>query len=293
VSNPRRLIVEVRSGMRRGEKAVVDPGAVLRIGRTDRADLILPLDAHLSGVHCALSWDGAVCRLRDLGSARGTELGGERVEGEAPVPHGGWIKAGETSFSVYVEAHTPPRAPPLADPATSKRAAQALAPRVGRLYAVLDAARDDRVLELLHESVDEARSLYDGVKGEALAEVAPYLCALRSGSGLLDRLLREGWGRSFGVFVESGAPFNALRRHLRRFLLVEKDESGGRMYFRFYDPRVLREFLPLATVRQRDVLFADVVDAFLCEDEAGELLAFAASARGARSGREESHAPDP
>ena len=34
-------------------------------------------------------------------------------------------------------------------------------------------------------------------------------------------------------------PVDELRRHLRRFLLV-KDESGRQLYFRYYDPRVLR-----------------------------------------------------
>jgi hypothetical protein len=176
---------------------------------------------------------------------------------------------------LHVKASTPSRSEAPPDPAllaAAARAREILAPRLGRLYAVLDAARDERILELCRESVDQSKSLYEGVKGEALADAAPYLVALEPGSGLLDRLL-EGWGRSFGVFAVSERPFKAVRRHLRRFLLVEDDETGGRMYFRFYDPRVLREFMPLATPRQRDDLFGEI-DAFFAEGEGGELLRF-------------------
>jgi hypothetical protein len=56
--------------------------------------------------------------------------------------------------------------------------------------------------------------------------------------------------------------------------MVEDDETRQRMYFRFYDPRVLREFMPIATLRQKDDLF-EGVEAMLLEDETGEMLRFA------------------
>lgn len=61
------------------------------------------------------------------------------------------------------------------------------------LFALLDAARDRRILELCRESVEEHRSLYDGLEGEKLAEAAPYLVAFEPGSRLLEALVREGW----------------------------------------------------------------------------------------------------
>ena len=280
---PRRLIVEVRSGPLRGTKAIVTAPGKLRVGRTERSDFIVGRDPELSGVHFELGWDGETCALADLGSARGTSLSGAPIDGPTTVPHGGWIKAGDTSFSVYVEAWSPLRSEP-ADPARATRALAQLAPRVhsgggSKLYAVLDAARDERVLELCRESVDETRSLYEGAKGDALADVAPYLVGFAEGSGLLERLTHDGWGKSFGIFIESRASFKALRRHLRRFLIVEEEATGQRLYFRSYDPRVLREFLPLATVRQADEIFADVIDRFLVESADGELTTFAAPAQ--------------
>ena len=280
MSAARRLIVEVRGGERSGAKALIAPGETLRVGRSERAHLVIPRDQHLSGLHCELTWDGATCVLRDAGSAEGTRLEGELVAGPTAVPHGGCIEVGETSLLVYQEASSPPRLPPLdLDPtlaAAATRAREALGACLGRLHAVLDAARDERILELLRESVDPCRSLHDGVEGEARADVAPYLVSFRRDSGLLDRLLREGWGRSWGIFLTSSASFTAVRRHLRRFLLVEDEDAAPRGYSRFYDPRVLCELMPIATPRQRDDLF-EGLDAFLLEGEGGELLTFDAA----------------
>lgn len=290
-SPPRRAIVEVRSGPLLGAKAILQPGEKLRIGRTERAHLVVPRDGQMSGLHCEIAWDGATCTVRDEKSAKGTMLGGAPIAGSAEVPHGGWIQAGETHFSVYFEAHTAPREKEPLDPEIAASAALAkerLSREVGRLHAVLDAARDDRVLEMLRESVDPHRSLYEGIKGEAMADVAPHLVSFRRDSGLLSRLIEEGWGRSWGIFLVSRLPFKNVRRHFRRFLIVEEDDSFARMYFRFYDPRVLREFMPMATVRQKDELF-DGVEAYLCEGERGEVHCFEAPAAAAR----ESHAEDP
>ena len=46
------------------------------------------------------------------------------------------------------------------------------------LYAVLDAARDIKILAVLMESKEEHQSLYEGVQGAQLSQVAPYLVRL-------------------------------------------------------------------------------------------------------------------
>ena len=295
MKSARRAIVEVRSGLLLGAKAILSPGEKLRIGRTERAHLIVPRDAQMSGLHCELSWDGAACTLRDEKSAKGTMLGGKLIEGDTPVPHGSWIQAGETSFSVYFEAETQPLASEPLDPivaASVPRALETLKREVGHLWGVLDTARDERILTLLRESVDDHRSLYEGIKGEALADVAPYLVCFRRDSGLLDRIVTEGWGRSWGVFVSSRQSFKAVRRHFRRFLMVEEDGTFEKLYFRFYDPRVLREIMPISTVRQRDQIF-DGLEAIFVEGERGEVITYDASAARPALSRGESHAQDP
>jgi hypothetical protein len=240
----------------------------MRVGRSNLLDLAFPNDALMSAEHLALSWDGGIARVRDLGSAGGTWLGGERVN-EAEVRSGGWIRAGNTHLMVYVEAWSPPGSPGPA-PVEEARAALRKLSRVTPLFAIVDASRGLRPLRLLREAVDEHRSLYEGVKGEALAHCAPYLVALRPDSGLLERLIYEGWGAGWGIYLTTSRPFKDVRRHLRRFLLVEDDRTSEKYYFRYYDPRTLRAFLSTCTPRQRGDVFGDVA-CYFAEGERGEL----------------------
>ena len=72
---------------------------------------------------------------------------------------------------------------------------------------------------------------------------------------LLDRLVREGWGERWGIFLTSAAPFKEVRRHFRRFLMIEMLETTEKLYFRFYDPVILERFTKHWTPAQkRDVM---------------------------------------
>lgn len=290
-----RGILEICHGSQAGRKIVLDPGSTVRIGRTERADVGISGDAQMSGAHFQVTWDGDACHVRDLESARGTLVGGVPAT-EAPVPHGGWIRAGTTDFLFHIEDNTPPpledEDAPLETLAQSDAREQALVAlhdraAAGGMFAVVDPSREDRILLLLRESVDRCQSLYDGVQGMALAEVAPYLVAIEPQSNLLTRLIVEGWQKRWGVFFVSGAPFLEVRRHLRRLLMVE-DERGKALYFRFYDPLVLATFLPTCTRQQRGDVFGDIAT-FLLEGPEGEVTAHprepdAAPQRGAATG---------
>ncbi len=153
--------------------------------------------------------------------------------------------------------------------ARATRALELLDQDAGGLWAVLDAARDERVLELIGESSLSFRSLYDGTQGEQLGSVAPYLVELPPGEDLLRILVEESWGDSWGVFLRcSSVDLRELRRHLRRFLRV-RDEAGKTLIFRWYDPRVLRAFLPACTADEARQLFGPV-EAFMIEGWEGE-----------------------
>jgi hypothetical protein len=271
-------VVLVEWGPQRWSRAAIAPGGVLRIGRLERNDLVVSRDEALSGVHVELTWDGARGALRDLGSARGTFLNGERVT-EGEIGHGDWFRAGNTFFSFYVEGTFPPWTPGKRarrlPPELREEALAALRAERAPLYAVLDAAREERILTLLRASVEESRSLYEGLEGEELEEVAPYLVALPRGSRLLDRLVDEGWGRRWGIYLTCRRPFREVRQQLRRQLLISRKETGEVLYFRFYDPRTLQGALRVANPRQRQSLFGEI-DAFVIEGDAGEVIRIAA-----------------
>jgi hypothetical protein len=243
-------------------KMVLAPGQAIRVGRAQAMELSVPHDVEMAHAHFELAWDGVHGRVRDLKSTAGTLLGGERVE-EGSVSHGDWIRAGTTDFSVYIEGHAPPQLS-----AAQARVLAVLAEQE-HLFAVLDAARSPRALELLHGSTEDYRSLYEGTQGEALGDVAPYLVKLSPRSRLLEHLLAEGWGQAWGIYFTCPLPLVETRRHLRKFLMVEAEGEDGRLYFRFYDPRVLHTFLPTCTPEQKKAFLGSITRFF---HEAGDEL---------------------
>jgi hypothetical protein len=196
-------------------------------------------------------------------------LNGERTNA-APLKHGDILVAGSTCFSVAI-LETPAEPPPVEKgeraltPDGQQRALAHIAQQRLPLYAMLDAARDPGVLAALRTSGEVYYSLYDGAEGEALDLVAPYLVQLHAQSPLTHTLVREHWGKSWGVFLWALADFKAVRRQLRRFLMVQ-DARGKDMYFRFYDPRVLRVFLPTCTPQELADFFGPI-SAFLIESD--------------------------
>lgn len=140
----------------------------------------------------------------------------------------------------------------------------------GPLFAILDAAREPEVLDGIEGCDAEHASLYEGEPAEDLAEVAPYLVRLPAGSAFLSAIVSKGWGRSWGIFLTCDRPFEDVRRHLRHFLKAEF-EGQGVVLFRFYDPRVLRVFLPTCTPAQAKEVFGPV-SSFLAEGRRGETL---------------------
>ena len=166
---------------------------------------------------------------------------------------------------------------PIATPTTAPRdLPDILRSQTEPLFAVLDAARDPQVLAFLQSAGQPYQSLYEGPKGEELAQFAPYLLELPAGSPALETLVREGWGASWGIFVRSRAGFADVRRHFRHFLLV-KTEDGREFYFRFYDPRVLRAFLPTCTPQQVAEFFGPVTSYLSEGDDRTTLLQFTRS----------------
>ncbi|MFO0588707.1 MAG: DUF4123 domain-containing protein [Polyangiaceae bacterium] len=261
-----RVLLEIRGGGASVPRAVIAPGDRLRVGRTTLSEIVVAADDHLSQVHWEIAWDGARCEVRDLGGAGGLFVGGEPRESAEVRRTGTWLRAGRTDFLVHFEDTR--EAPPGEAAVESLLARLRIESTKGHLFALLDAARDDRVLRLLRTSVDDHQSLYEGLTAETMADGAPYLVRLREGSRLLPRLVREGWGQSWGIALTSRAPLRDLRAHFRRLLTANREDGGPPMYFRFYDPRVLRAFLPLATPRQVDLFFGPV-DRFLIESEKG------------------------
>ncbi|NUO49847.1 MAG: DUF4123 domain-containing protein [Polyangiaceae bacterium] len=267
----KRGILQVLWGKQAFKKIVLEPGQAVTLGRTDRADVMID-DPEMSALHFQVWFAGASAVVRDLDSHGGTLINGAMVPREQ-IGHGGFVVAGGTTFQLFVEESTPPTDEPPSDErlVVAAEVETKLTSGGGDLYGVFDAARDDRILRLLQESVDEHQNLYEGVPGRALDDVAPYLVRFAPGSSLLRRLLVGGWGRGWGTFFSTQEPIKEVRRHFRRYLIVQEEATLERLYFRYYDPRVFREFLKVATPRQKGELLAPF-SRVMFEDEDAKLV---------------------
>lgn len=140
----------------------------------------------------------------------------------------------------------------------------------GPIYTILDGASVPGLREKLAEDEPEHVCLYAGDLQPDMAEVAPYLVKLENNTPFNDWVLERGWGNHWGIYAETGAPMLELRKHFRRFLTVH-DENGKPLLFRYYDPRVLRAYLPTCNGEELNTLFGPV-DAYLMEDEGGDAM---------------------
>lgn len=139
--------------------------------------------------------------------------------------------------------------------------------RRGNLWAVLDACDSPDVPEKVEElGATKAVSLYRG-KGETdFWAIAPYLTHVDE--ELLTWIKESLWSEPWGIFAEATSDLEKLRSHFRKFLTVQ-DSGGKKMYFRFYDPRVLRTFLRSADEAELKEFFGPI-ERMLVGREGGE-----------------------
>lgn len=142
------------------------------------------------------------------------------------------------------------------------------------VFAILDGAANPKLLDYLYRLRPPFECLYRGELQPDMAEVAPYLVLLEPDSEFCNWILRQGWGKHWGILAFAESSLAEMRRHLRRFLTVHT-EQGKPLLFRFYDPRVLRVYLPTCTAGELAEFFGPVSE-FVTESESpGEFLKFA------------------
>lgn len=130
---------------------------------------------------------------------------------------------------------------------------------------IIDAAQLTSEVEIAFQLNPRNISLYRGESEETLKDIAPSLFSFERDSSFSDWFFDNGWGKSWGVLLTSDSSMEELHKHFRKFLLVQSYD-GSEMYFRFYDPRVLRIFLPTCDEEQLLEFFGPV-KYFLMEDE--------------------------
>lgn len=153
------------------------------------------------------------------------------------------------------------------DQVSALRRALFVDPRV-HVYCVLDGASVPKLRKRLAETGPPHYCLFRGELSPDMAEVAPYVVELGGEEALTDWILRDGFGRHWGIFAQSDADLRTLRTHFRNLLTV-RDPEGKELHFRYYDPRVFRVFLPTCTPGQLAEMFGPVTR-YLAECPKGE-----------------------
>ena len=136
-------------------------------------------------------------------------------------------------------------------------------------FAVLDGASVPGLTDKLDQWQPEFVCLYRGELKPDLAEVAPYLVRLDPGTEITEWILSKGWGNHWGIFAIADADLPVMRQHLRRLLTVY-DEKGKPLLFRFYDPRVMRVYLPTCNSEELTAIFGPVAS-YILEDESSKI----------------------
>lgn len=146
-------------------------------------------------------------------------------------------------------------------------------PAEDKVWAILDGARDERIYSAVMHLAREKYCLYRGKLAPELAVAAPYLVQLEPDDAVFNYIFQLGWGNSWGVFLRSKATGEELRRHFRRFLIVQ-DESGERLIFRYYDPRVVRVYFPTCLPSELRAVFGPIDRVMLEGEDPAEMLEY-------------------
>lgn len=140
-------------------------------------------------------------------------------------------------------------------------------------FAILDGASVPGLVPMLYRLTPEFECLYRGHLEPDIAEVAPYLIQLEANTEFTETVLNQGWGNHWGVFAVTPADLFAMRQHLRRFLTVH-DSTGKPLLFRYYDPRVLRVYLPTCNAEEITSFFGPITRYFMEGEKPGAAVSF-------------------
>lgn len=131
-------------------------------------------------------------------------------------------------------------------------------------YILLEVAPIEQKMNSVDGLNSNCSSLYKVSSKEDVESLAPHLFNAK-GSDFIHWYNENSWGKFWGVIINSVATFDELFKHFRRFLTIQ-DEQGKKLYFRFYDPRVLKIFLPTCDDKQI-IEFFGPVESFIVEGD--------------------------
>jgi hypothetical protein len=118
------------------------------------------------------------------------------------------------------------------------------------LYTLIDGAQAFELAFTARLMGARLYTLFTGALAVDLAHVGPCLAELTTPEPFLEQWVRAA-GTHAGVLLRTRTDLATLYHHLRKIFVVT-DEEGQEYFFRYYDPRVLRVFLPTFVAETED-----------------------------------------
>lgn len=125
-------------------------------------------------------------------------------------------------------------------------------------YLLLDGANIENLPSRLY-SLDDNPTLewlYHATPYQAVFDVGPALVVLKTNTPL-EQAFKEHWQHDAGVMIESDAPMQQLAEHLRS-LIHARVPGDVSLLFRYYDPRVMRHWLPALDPDEKDRMMGPI-----------------------------------
>ncbi|PCJ22137.1 MAG: hypothetical protein COB04_01415 [Gammaproteobacteria bacterium] len=153
------------------------------------------------------------------------------------------------------------------------------APKNNRLYMIVDGAQNPEIMARIEQSDELVSSLYSLDTAPRLKAVGPWILQVQKDEPLAAWIIEQGANQNwFITFSSLGKTLDYLRRQFRRIAIVKEtsdtDAKDKHLYFRYYDPRVLRTFLPSCSERQRRYIFDDINCFWAQGDDLEKVLQF-------------------
>lgn len=128
-------------------------------------------------------------------------------------------------------------------------------PKGTKTYALMDCALDSTIYPTIQASGCPNQKLYGESWQSGLADIAPHVVELTSSAKFSTELLTWDWYGNWGYFVQSTTSLSDLAQSFAD-LTTAKLSSGEEVFFRFFDPRVIRVFLAQASKNDLQSVFA-------------------------------------
>ena len=128
-------------------------------------------------------------------------------------------------------------------------------------YAVIDSVAIPMLLANIHKHSVPFLCLYRGEIPIDRVDIVPYIVKLNKNSQFCNWLIEASTKTPCCIYLNSSENITDVRKHLRKFIKAEIP-SGKTIYFRFYDPRILKVYLPECELDDERVVYGEIIEEY-------------------------------